>query len=288
MARLRPLPRGAAPECRLRPGSSAGPAAVRAPAAGASGQRWRALERRPAATASRAVGDCRRHRAAAALALAAALLPLRGGGAVWMARGHAWRRRGPDGGRACVAGARAAARDPYTVLGMPAGSSKADVRKRFRRLAQTQHPDVKRDDPQAAERFQELTAAYNRIMGAEARAADAAPPGWAEEGFRSSAESEGKYYRWGPSSSSRRGDAAPDGSEAPWARQASTGPGPGGATPQRNGQAGNIGYFVAVGAGLVALVAVAFVVVQKAYCMIDPGEAFCYDDPGLDLDLVFY
>ena len=30
---------------------------------------------------------------------------------------------------------------------------------------QTEHPDVNRDDPKAAERFQELVAAYNAVMG---------------------------------------------------------------------------------------------------------------------------
>lgn len=56
---------------------------------------------------------------------------------------------------------------PYEVLGIQPGTSKADTRKFFRKLAQTEHPDVKQDDPDAPDRFQKLVDAYNAIMGDE-------------------------------------------------------------------------------------------------------------------------
>lgn len=55
--------------------------------------------------------------------------------------------------------------DPYAVMGVPRGSEKSEVRKVFRKLVQTEHPDVKKDDPDATAKFQELVSAYNAIMG---------------------------------------------------------------------------------------------------------------------------
>lgn len=60
-----------------------------------------------------------------------------------------------------------ALQSPYDLLGLPRGTSKSDTRKFFRKLAQTEHPDVNPTDPRAAERFQELVGAYNDIMGDE-------------------------------------------------------------------------------------------------------------------------
>jgi len=57
--------------------------------------------------------------------------------------------------------------NPYDVIGVKRGTSKANVRQAFRKLAQTEHPDVKPGDPRAAERFSELVSAYNQIMGDE-------------------------------------------------------------------------------------------------------------------------
>lgn len=60
-----------------------------------------------------------------------------------------------------------AVESPYDVLGIPQGTSKPDTRKLFRKLAQTEHPDVNQDDPDAPDRFQKLVDAYNAIMGDE-------------------------------------------------------------------------------------------------------------------------
>ncbi len=44
-------------------------------------------------------------------------------------------------------------RDLYGVLGVPSTASEAEIRHAFRELAKRQHPDVNRDDPDAARKF---------------------------------------------------------------------------------------------------------------------------------------
>ena len=50
--------------------------------------------------------------------------------------------------------------DCYAVLGLPEDADAAAVRRAYRRLARACHPDANPDDPQAAERFLTLAAAY--------------------------------------------------------------------------------------------------------------------------------
>lgn len=55
-------------------------------------------------------------------------------------------------------------RDLYRVLGVARTSTLAEIRKSFRTLARTHHPDVNGQDPAAERRFQEISAAY-RVLG---------------------------------------------------------------------------------------------------------------------------
>src|SRR3972149_1226137 len=52
------------------------------------------------------------------------------------------------------------AKDYYTVIGVPRGASQEEVKQAYRRLAREYHPDVRKDDPQANERFKEINEAY--------------------------------------------------------------------------------------------------------------------------------
>src|SRR3954447_17806570 len=61
-------------------------------------------------------------------------------------------------------------RDPYEVLGVQRSAGEAEIKKAFRRLARTLHPDVNRDDPQAEEKFKEVAEAYEVLSDAERRA----------------------------------------------------------------------------------------------------------------------
>ena len=61
-------------------------------------------------------------------------------------------------------------RDPYEVLGVPRDADDAQIKKAFRRLARTLHPDVNPDDPEAQERFREVAEANEILSDAEKRA----------------------------------------------------------------------------------------------------------------------
>ncbi len=53
-------------------------------------------------------------------------------------------------------------KNPYAVLGLPAGASAGDVTMAYRRLARRLHPDIC-DDPRAAEQFSAATRAYEQL-----------------------------------------------------------------------------------------------------------------------------
>jgi molecular chaperone DnaJ len=62
-------------------------------------------------------------------------------------------------------------KDYYAVLGVPKNASAAEIRKAYRKLAQRHHPDTKQGDPDAEERFKEVSAAYAVLGDPEKRTA---------------------------------------------------------------------------------------------------------------------
>ena len=62
-------------------------------------------------------------------------------------------------------------RDPYDVLGVERNADEADIKKAYRRLAKKYHPDANKGDSRAAQRFSDVTEAYDFLNNAEKRRA---------------------------------------------------------------------------------------------------------------------
>ena len=60
--------------------------------------------------------------------------------------------------------------DLYQRLGVARGASEADIKKAYRSLAKQLHPDRNKDNPNAAKRFGEVTAAYDLLSDKDKRA----------------------------------------------------------------------------------------------------------------------
>ncbi len=60
-------------------------------------------------------------------------------------------------------------KDPYEILGLARTASAEEVRKTYRRLAKTLHPDLNPGDKDAEARFKEASAAYDLLSDAEKR-----------------------------------------------------------------------------------------------------------------------
>ncbi|MBV8237556.1 MAG: DnaJ domain-containing protein [Sphingomonas sp.] len=60
--------------------------------------------------------------------------------------------------------------DPYSTLGVARGASEADIKKAYRKLAKELHPDRNKDNPKAAERFSQVTSAYDLLTDKDKRA----------------------------------------------------------------------------------------------------------------------
>ena len=58
-------------------------------------------------------------------------------------------------------------RDPYAVLGVSPDASDEEIKKAYRRLAKKYHPDLNPGDAVAAQKMQEVNAAYEQIKNPE-------------------------------------------------------------------------------------------------------------------------
>jgi molecular chaperone DnaJ len=59
--------------------------------------------------------------------------------------------------------------DYYAVLGVSSSSTADEIKKQYRRLAKQYHPDANQNDPKSADRFKEISEAYNVLGDAEKR-----------------------------------------------------------------------------------------------------------------------
>lgn len=60
-------------------------------------------------------------------------------------------------------------RDPYVILGVSKAASADEIKKAYRTLAKTHHPDLKPGDAAHEERFKEISAAYALLSDADKR-----------------------------------------------------------------------------------------------------------------------
>lgn len=60
-------------------------------------------------------------------------------------------------------------RDFYEVLGVSRSATDDDIKRAYRELARRFHPDSNRDDPEAEDRFKEITMAYETLRDPERR-----------------------------------------------------------------------------------------------------------------------
>jgi len=60
--------------------------------------------------------------------------------------------------------------DPYVTLGVQRSASEADIKKAYRKLAKELHPDRNKDNPKAAEKFSQVTSAYDLLTDKDKRA----------------------------------------------------------------------------------------------------------------------
>jgi DnaJ-class molecular chaperone len=60
--------------------------------------------------------------------------------------------------------------DPYSILGVSKGADEKAIKTAYRKLAKELHPDKNTDNPKAADRFSEVTRAYDLLSDAKKRA----------------------------------------------------------------------------------------------------------------------
>jgi DnaJ family protein C protein 10 len=82
-------------------------------------------------------------------------------------------------------------KDYYELLGVPKNANDREIRKAFKRLAVTMHPDKNQVDPDAHEKFVHLTKAYEVLKDAESRKKYDL---YGEEGIKSSHQQ--TYHSW--------------------------------------------------------------------------------------------
>lgn len=95
--------------------------------------------------------------------------------------------------------------DPYAALGLTKTASAEEIKKAYRRIARTSHPDLNPDDASAEAKFKAASAAYDLLKDPETRArydAGEIDGSGAEKPerryYRDYAEAPGNPYRQGP------------------------------------------------------------------------------------------
>ncbi|GHO53632.1 DnaJ C-terminal domain-containing protein [Ktedonobacter robiniae] len=95
-------------------------------------------------------------------------------------------------------------KDYYKILGVSRTASADDIKKAFRKLARTHHPDVNPGDKKAEAKFKEINEAYEVLSDPDKRKRyDTLGPNWRDQfnGFSGARRSAGSYPNYDPSGS---------------------------------------------------------------------------------------
>ena len=84
-------------------------------------------------------------------------------------------------------------KDYYELLGVPKTADSREIRKAFKKLAITMHPDKNPDDPDAQEKFLKLKTAYETLKDQDTRKAYDL---YGEQGVKDGAKNNREYQTW--------------------------------------------------------------------------------------------
>ena len=73
--------------------------------------------------------------------------------------------------------------DPYTILGVSRDASDEEIKTAYRNLAKKYHPDRNPDDPNAAEKMNQINAAYDAIKDGTANYYSQGSGGYSSAGY---------------------------------------------------------------------------------------------------------
>lgn len=96
--------------------------------------------------------------------------------------------------------------DPYQVLGVSPNASEDEIRQAYRRLAKQYHPDLNPGDKTAAQKMNEINAAYDAIKNPQAyrqqQAQQQARQQYSQAGYQEYNPFEDLFRSWGAQSQS--------------------------------------------------------------------------------------
>lgn len=85
--------------------------------------------------------------------------------------------------------------DPYKVLGVSRDATDDEVKKAYRDLTKKYHPDLNPNDPSAAQKMNEINAAYDQIKNGTAQQSDSRAYGYSSQSYGGGYS--GGYNPWG-------------------------------------------------------------------------------------------